>query len=66
MDKRIRIPDTDLAVFPIGLGTVDAGLLWDGKDADAIFETYLSQGGNFVDCAHVYSDWVMGETARAE
>ncbi|RKI93597.1 aldo/keto reductase [Parablautia intestinalis] len=66
MDKRIRIPDTDLSVFPIGLGTVDAGLLWDGKDADAIFETYLSQGGNLVDCAHVYSDWVMGETARAE
>ncbi len=66
MDKRIRIRDTELSVFPIGLGTVDAGLLWDGKEADAVFETYLSQGGNLVDCAHVYSDWVPGETARAE
>lgn len=66
MDKRIRICDTELYVFPIGLGTVNAGLRWDGKEADALFATYLSYGGNLVDSAHVYSDWVPGERARAE
>lgn len=33
-EKRILIPNTDLSVYPIGLGTVDAGLRWDGADAD--------------------------------
>ena len=66
MEKRIRIPDTELSVYPIGLGTVDAGLRWDGADADRIFDTYFEQGGNIIDCAHVYSDWVPGEMARAE
>lgn len=66
MEKRILIPDTDLYVYPIGLGTVDAGLRWDGPKADRIFDTYVQQGGNLIDCAHVYSDWVPGELARAE
>lgn len=60
------IPGTELLIYPIGLGTVDAGLLWDGADANRIFDTYLGQGGNLIDCAHVYSDWVSGEKARAE
>lgn len=66
MEKRILIPDTELSVYPIGLGTVDAGLRWDGADADRIFDTYVQRGGNLIDCAHVYSDWVPGEIARAE
>lgn len=66
MEKRILIPNTDLSVYPIGLGTVDAGLRWDGPEADRIFDTYVYQGGNLIDCAHVYSDWVPGELARAE
>ena len=61
MEKRFLIPGTDLSVYPIGLGTVDAGLRWDGADADRIFDTYLGQGGNLIDCAHVYSDWVPDE-----
>lgn len=44
MEKRIRIPNTELSVYPIGLGTVDAGLRWDGAEADRIFDTYLAQG----------------------
>ena len=66
MEKRVLVPNTDLSVYPIGLGTVDAGLRWDGADADKIFDTYVGCGGNIIDCAHVYSDWVPGEIARAE
>lgn len=64
--KNILIPDTELSVSPFGLGTVDAGLLWDGSDADRIFDKFLDLGGNLVDSAHVYSDWVPPEIARSE
>lgn len=66
MQNKIYIPNTDLAVSPIGLGTACAGLGWDGKDADRVFDTYLDLGGNLIDTAHVYSDWVAGEKARSE
>ena len=38
MKNRISIPDTDLAFHPLGLGTVNAGLTWDGADAEQIIE----------------------------
>ena len=64
--KRIKIANTDLELSPIGLGTVNAGLSWDHEEAAKIFENYLAAGGNLIDTAHVYSDWVEGEVARAE
>ena len=38
MKNRISIPDTDFAFHPLGLGTVNAGLTWDGADAEQIIE----------------------------
>lgn len=64
--KEIRIAGTDLALSPIGLGTVNAGIAWDHEDAFRIFDSYLAAGGNLIDTAHVYSDWIPGETARSE
>lgn len=58
MDRRIRIPNTDLSVSPIGLGTVNAGLDWDGADADRVLDAYLDLGGNVIDSARVYADFV--------
>ena len=66
MKTTISIPNTNLKVSPIGLGTVGAGLDWNGPDADRIFDTYLDMGGNLIDTAHVYSDWVPSEVARSE
>ena len=46
MERNILIPDTDLKVSPLGLGTVDAGVRW-GKDEagqDLIYGTYMDQG----------------------
>lgn len=65
MNYRIDIPSTDLSICPIGLGTVNAGISWDGRDADRIFDTYLDNGGNLIDTARVYaagrSEEVVGE-----
>lgn len=62
---KIQIPNTDLSVCPIGLGTVNAGLGWEGKAADDIFNAYVDNGGNLIDTARVYahgrSEKVVGE-----
>ena len=66
--KNIVIPNTDLELSGIGFGTANAGWksTWDGEAADRMFEGFLAAGGNLIDSAHVYSDWVPGEKARAE
>lgn len=70
--KAIHIPHTDLHVSQMGLGTVNAGVSWgkDPEDADAVLGAFLDNGGNLIDCAHVYSDWQIvdgrQEVARAE
>ena len=66
MAKRITIPDTDLQLCPIGLGTAEAGVRWLDTGADRVFDAYLDLGGNVIDTARVYSDWVPGERGRSE
>lgn len=62
----IQIKNTDLKLSKIGFGTVNAGLSWDNEDAFEILEKYVSLGGNVIDCARIYSDWVEPEIGRAE
>lgn len=54
----ITIPATTLRVSPICLGTAD----WDSSihddDVHRLLETYLQQGGNFLDTAHCYAAWL--------
>ena len=64
--KRVQIQDTELVVAPFGLGTADAGVAWKEEDTERILGTYLELGGNLIDTAHVYSDWVPPEIARSE
>jgi aryl-alcohol dehydrogenase-like predicted oxidoreductase len=66
MNKYLEIDKTDLKVSRIGLGTANAGLAWDGNDAFRIFDAYLDRGGNLIDSARIYSDWVQPEIGRSE
>ena len=66
MRKNVTIPGTDLSLSPMGLGAVNAGLRWDGPDADRIFDAFLDLGGNVIDTARVYSDWIPPEIGRSE
>lgn len=54
MKKNIIIPNTDLNVLPLGLGTALAGLSFDGQEADRLFDTFLYLGGNMIDTARVF------------
>ena len=40
--KKIHLPETDLELSAMGLGCVNAGLKWDGTDADRIFDVRIS------------------------
>ena len=64
--NKIRIPETELELSPLGLGCVNAGIKWDGADADRLFDAFLDMGGNLYDTARVYSDWIPSEIGRSE
>lgn len=66
--KNISPKDTDLSLSAIGFGTAAFGLResLDGENADRILEGYVAGGGNLIDTAHVYSDWIPGEKSRSE
>ena len=64
--KNIQMPGTELTSSPLGLGCVNAGIKWDGADADRLFDAFYDMGGNLYDTARVYSDWIPPETGRSE
>jgi aryl-alcohol dehydrogenase-like predicted oxidoreductase len=60
------IPNTDLVVSVLCLGTGEAGANYDRPAGFAMLDAFIEQGGNFVDTAHIYSDWIPGERSRSE
>jgi aryl-alcohol dehydrogenase-like predicted oxidoreductase len=55
-----NIPATDLVVHPLCLGGNVFGWTVDEAESFAILDTYAAAGGNFVDTADGYSQWVPG------
>ena len=60
------IPGTDLTVSPICLGTALFGATIDTPTAYALLDTFTRRGGNFIDTARSYNDWIPGERGRSE
>jgi aryl-alcohol dehydrogenase-like predicted oxidoreductase len=56
----ITIPETDLVVHPLCLGTNVFGWSADEAESHAVLDAYRSHGGNFVDTADMYSAWKEG------
>ena len=56
----ITIPETDLVVHPLCLGTNIFGANADESQSHAVLDTYNVHGGNFIDTADVYNQWVDG------
>jgi aryl-alcohol dehydrogenase-like predicted oxidoreductase len=57
-----NIPSTDLDVFPLSLGGNVFGWTADEAQSFAVLDAYAAAGGNFVDSADVYSNWVPGNS----
>ena len=64
--RYLSLPQTDLRVSQICLGTAEFGLKTGRDETFRLLDTYVSRGGSFVDTAHCYSDWVDGEQSRSE
>ncbi|MDO8646088.1 MAG: aldo/keto reductase [Candidatus Planktophila sp.] len=56
----ITIPETDLVVHPLCLGTNIFGANADKAQSHDVLDAYRAHGGNFIDTADVYSQWVEG------
>src|SRR5512132_1527906 len=55
-----NIPGTDLAVHALCLGANVFGWTADESESFAVLDAYKAAGGNFVDTADGYSQWVPG------
>jgi len=51
---------TSLQVFPLCLGGNVFGWTADERQSFRVLDTYADGGGNFIDTADVYSEWVAG------
>jgi aryl-alcohol dehydrogenase-like predicted oxidoreductase len=64
--RRIQIPGTELSVSPICLGTAEFGASVPEALAHELLDTFVANGGSFIDTALVYSDWIPGTKSRSE
>jgi aryl-alcohol dehydrogenase-like predicted oxidoreductase len=64
--RTVPIPGTALAPSSLCLGTVEFGSTIDGDAAFALMDAYIAAGGNFIDTAKVYGDWVPGQVSPSE
>ncbi len=57
---RVSIPRTALSVSPLCLGGNRLGGQLDQGQSFALLDAFVEAGGNFIDTAHVYADWLPG------
>jgi aryl-alcohol dehydrogenase-like predicted oxidoreductase len=60
--QRINLPNTDITVSSLCLGGNVFGWSADESTSKAILSAYVAGGGNFVDTADVYSEWITGNS----
>lgn len=64
--KHVRIAGLRGDVSAVSFGTADLGTRYTAQEGFRMLDAYLDRGGNFIDTARVYSDWVPGESGRSE
>ena len=60
------LPGTSLSVSPLCLGGAPFGATISEAESFALLDRFVAAGGNFIDTACIYSDWVPGEKRRSE
>jgi aryl-alcohol dehydrogenase-like predicted oxidoreductase len=65
MKKRL-IPGTELKSSVLCLGTGEYGSELSEANSEALLNCYLEGGGNFLDTAEVYAEWIPGGSHRSE
>lgn len=62
----VDIPGSTLRVANICLGSTSIGSAIDRANAFRLLDVYWERGGNFLDTAKVYADWLPGERSVSE
>ena len=60
MDQ-VPFGSTDLRVSRLCLGTMQFGWTADEQASFAVMDAFVKAGGNFLDTADIYSNWVRGK-----
>jgi aryl-alcohol dehydrogenase-like predicted oxidoreductase len=60
VEAHVKIPRTDIDVFPLCLGGNVFAWTADEAQSFAVLDAYAGAGGNFIDTADAYSSWVPG------
>jgi aryl-alcohol dehydrogenase-like predicted oxidoreductase len=55
-----RIGDSDLEIYPLGLGGNTFGNTTDKEASERVLDAFVDAGGNHIDTADSYSAWVPG------
>ncbi len=64
--RRRLLPNTDLNLSVLCLGTGPFGGEISEDETFRLLDAYAERGGNFLDTAEVYSNWLPGEPSRSE
>lgn len=56
--NQVRLTNLDLTPSPLCLGTGNFGATIPQADAFTLMDTFVELGGNFLDTAHVYANWI--------
>ncbi|MFL7809039.1 MAG: aldo/keto reductase, partial [Anaerolineae bacterium] len=64
--RYVELAGTDLCVSAICLGTGALGSTVPQREAFELLDLFLDLGGNFLDSAKVYADWLPGERSISE
>lgn len=64
--KTVTIPSSDLSPAQICLGTNHFGTDVPASVAVDLLDFYTAAGGNFIDTAHIYADWIPGTKSVSE
>jgi aryl-alcohol dehydrogenase-like predicted oxidoreductase len=63
---RARLPGTDVEISALCLGVAEIGVRQTEIEAHRLLDYWAQSGGNGIDTARVYSDWIPGEKHRSE
>lgn len=61
-----HIPGTDLHTSAICLGGGNFGSTNNQQESFSLLDSFFEQGGNFLDTAKIYADWLPGERSISE
>lgn len=62
----ISLSGIDVPVSGLCLGVPEIGVRQTEREAHHLLDFWVQNGGNFIDTARVYSDWIPGEKQRSE